>query len=149
MRYNYFILDTFHPVTLYCILNVLFHKFNEMKSSSDSVQWLQARFVKVETRGFLLNVYGHPSSAAPYRVSPQPDACVSTDQPTHCHTFGASGVTMAGYTVSYLAMQWNTKVTLVEMHIHGRVIKFVECGFIASYYKVFTYNYADPHRPSK
>jgi hypothetical protein len=31
--------------------------------------------------------------------------------------------------------------------IRGKVIKFVDCGFIASYYKVFTYT--DPHRPSK
>jgi hypothetical protein len=33
--------------------------------------------------------------------------------------------------------------------IRGTVIKFVDCGFIASYFKVFTYTYTDPHRPSK
>jgi hypothetical protein len=35
------------------------------------------------------------------------------------------------------------------MVICGRVIKFVERGYIPSYCKVFTYTYTDPHQPSK
>jgi hypothetical protein len=33
--------------------------------------------------------------------------------------------------------------------IRGRVVKFVECGFIATHYKVFTNKYTDPHPPTK
>jgi hypothetical protein len=41
------------------------------------------------------------------------------------------------------------KLKSAERYICVAVIKFVECGSIASYYKVFTYTYADPHRPSQ
>jgi hypothetical protein len=48
-----------------------------------------------------------------------------------------------------------TELRTIELYenltkiLSGRVIKFVDCGFIASYYKVFIYTYADPHRPSE
>jgi hypothetical protein len=37
--------------------------------------------------------------------------------------------------------------TLFYHIIRGTVVKFVDCGFTASYYKVFTYIYTNPHRP--
>jgi hypothetical protein len=48
-----------------------------------------------------------------------------------------------------MAHMWLKHVAARAKNIRGTVINFVDCGFIASYYKVFTYTYTDLHRPSK